>query len=154
MIGVNNMDRDLLLELWNDMWKEGNWVPSWPDTLNDVTADKAAWKPDDYPQCRSIWEETSHVTYWRRVTLDRMSGGEPPTEEESDRLEFAVPADPNESEWRAAVDRLRETQHELAAAIQDPESDLKRIPYHLIHDAYHLGRITQIRKTQGSPPKF
>jgi hypothetical protein len=148
------MDRDLLLELWNDMWKEGNWVPSWPDTLNDVRAEQAAWKPAADPQCRSIWEETSHVTYWRRVTLDRLAGGEPPTDEEINRLEFAVPADQNEGEWRKAVDRLRETQHEIASAIQDPAADLTRIPYHLIHDAYHLGRITLVRKMQGAAPKF
>ena len=81
------MDRDLLLELWNDMWKEGNWVPSWPDTLNTVTAEQAAWKPVEDPQCRSIWEETSHVTYWRRVTLNRLTGGDPPTEAEIDLLD-------------------------------------------------------------------
>jgi hypothetical protein len=149
-----HMDRDLLLELWEDMWKEGNWVPSWPDTLNDVRAEQAAWKPADDPMCRSIWEETVHVTYWRRVTLERLSGGEPPTEEEIDRLEFAVPAIQNEEAWRKAVEMLRDTQHELAAVIKDPESDLTRIPYHLIHDAYHLGRITQIRKVQGASPKF
>ena len=149
-----NVNRDLLLELWNDMWKEGNWVPSWPDTVNDVRAEQAAWKPVEDLQCRSIWEETSHVTYWRRVTLDRMTGGEPPTEEDINRLEFAVPADKNEQEWRKAVDLLRETQHEIAAAIQDQATDLTRIPYHLIHDAYHLGRITQIRKMQGAAPKF
>ena len=148
------MDRDLLLELWNDMWKDGNWVPSWPDTLGDVNAEQAAWKPGDDPMCRSIWEETSHVIYWRRVTLARFAGGQPPTEEEINRLEFAVPVDQGDTEWKSAVDLLRETQVELAAVIQDPSSDVARIPYHLIHDAYHLGRITQIRKLQGTAPKF
>lgn len=146
------MDRSLLLELWNDMWTEGNWVPSWPDSLKGVTADHALWKPD--LQCRSIWEETVHVTYWRRVTLHRMEGGAAPTEEEIANLEFALPEDPNEREWRAAVDSLRETQHELAAAIEDPDKDMTRIPHHLIHDAYHLGRIIQVRQMQGTAPKF
>ena len=131
-----------------------SWVPSWPDTLNDVRAEQAAYKPGEDPWCRSIWEETVHVTYWRRVTLNRLASGEGPTEEEINRLEFAVPSDQNETEWRNAVAMLRDTQHELAAAIKDPATDLTRIPYHLIHDAYHLGRITQIRKMQGAAPKF
>ena len=38
-----------------------------------------------------------------------------------------------------------------AAAIQDEHSDIHRIPYHLIHDAYHLGRITQLRAMRGGP---
>ena len=32
--------------------------------------------------------------------------------------------------------------------------DISRITYHLIHDAYHLGRITQVRAMQGTAPKF
>ncbi len=145
-------DREQLVELWNDMWKEGNWIPSWPDSLNGVNADMAAWKPRELILSRSIWEETVHVTFWRKVTLNHMAGGSGPSEEEVDRLEFAVPELLNESSWGASISDLRETQHKLAAAILNTELDISRIPYHLIHDAYHLGRITLIRRELDNDP--
>jgi hypothetical protein len=145
------MDRAEMLELWNDMWKEGNWVPSWPDSLNGLTAEQAAWSPG--PGAHSIWREAVHVIFWRRATLTLMSGGSSPSAEEVERFEFAQPEHADESAWAAAVDGLRQTQADIAAAIES-DTDVTRVPYHLIHDAYHLGRITQIRAMQGTAPKF
>ncbi len=71
------MDRDQMLELWTDMWKEGNWVPSWPDSLAGLTASEAAWSPDIVTHF--IWQEVAHTIFWRRVTLNIMSGGKSPT---------------------------------------------------------------------------
>ena len=146
------MDRTELLTLWNDMEQEGNWVPSWTDSLKDLSAQEAAWSPHTGGHC--IWQEVVHVTYWRRVTLKRMAGGAAPDEQEIEALEFAMPAQVNEETWAEAVAALQQTQAALSAAIEDEASDLTRIPYHLIHDAYHLGRITHLRMMQGNAPKF
>lgn len=146
------MDRDQLLELWNDMWKEGNWVPAWPDSLVNLSVEEALWTPD--PKCHSIWQEVVHVTFWRRVTLKQIAEGVRPAEEEIEHCEFALPLTPDQEAWTAAVEALKQTQNELSAVIQDEASDITRIPYHLIHDAYHLGRITQLRAMQGTAPKF
>jgi hypothetical protein len=146
------MDRNHLLELWNDMWKEGNWVPSWPDSLAGLSAEAAAWSPD--PKCHSIWQEVVHVTFWRQVTLLQLVGSERPSDEDIERLEFAASEVVSEDAWTAAVAALKQTQDEIAVAIQDESKDIARIPYHLIHDPYHLGRITQLRAMQGTAPKF
>lgn len=146
------MDRAKLLELWNDMWLEGNWVPSWPDSLKGLTAAEAALVSD--VACHSIWQETVHVIYWRNVTLRRLEGSEGPTEEEIERLEFAAPDTVSDEAWAATVVELERTQRELAALVQDETKSIERIIYHIIHDAYHLGRITQIRAKQGTVPKF
>lgn len=146
------MEREKLIELWNDMWAEGNWMPSFPDSLAGLTATEAAWSPD--PSCHSVWQEVVHVTFWRRVTLRRMAGGEGPSDEDVMRLEFAVPEVTDEAAWTAALSDLKETHDGIAAALQDPERDVERVLYHLIHDAYHLGRITQLRAMRGTPPKF
>ncbi len=146
------MGREKLIELWNDMWSEGNWVPSFPDSLAGLTAEEAAWTPD--ASCHSIWQEVVHVTFWRRVTLNRMAGGAPPGDEEVMKLEFAAPAIANDETWSDALAELKRSQDEIAAALQDPEQDAERILYHLIHDPYHLGRITQLRAMRGTPPKF
>ena len=146
------MERTEMLELWNDMWKEGNWVPSWPDSLSGLTAEDAAWKPD--AKTHSLWQEVVHTIFWRRYTLTSMAGGAVPSTEEVRRQEFAAPKDANEAAWTATVQDLEQTQMEIAEAIQNPDKDVSRVPYHLIHDAYHLGRITQLRRMQGTEPKF
>ena len=146
------MDRKQLLELWNDMWLEGNWVPSWRDTLQELTAEEAAWSPD--ARCHSVWQEVVHVIFWRRVTLERMSGGGPKDDATVEREEFAMPEVRDAAAWSKALAELDQTQQDLAAAIASEDKDVHRIPYHLIHDAYHLGRITQILGMRGTPPKF
>jgi len=134
------------------MWDEGNWVPSMPDSLANMTAADALWTPG--PNCHSIWQEVTHLIFWRQVTLNRMSGGPGPSDETVLREEFATPELPSEEAWAEAILELKRTQESLAAAIQDESIDVSRLPYHLIHDAYHLGRITQLRAMQGRPPKF
>ena len=146
------MERNELLELWNDMWKEGNWVPSWPDSLAGLSATEAAWSPQ--PDCHSIWQEVVHTIFWRTVTLTRMAGGEAPDAQAIEQLQFAAPDVVSETAWNETVAALKQTQDAIALAIQDEQQDIARIPYHLIHDAYHLGRITQLRAMQGTPPKF
>ncbi len=146
------MDRAKLLELWNDMWKEGNWVPSWPDSLSDLSAEQAARVPTD--GCHSVWQEVVHVIYWRGVTLDIIAGKPERPDDESDRLEFAEPAQATEGAWEATKQALKQTHDDIAAAISDESRDLSRVVYHLIHDAYHLGRVTQIRAMHGTEPVF
>ena len=146
------MDRIELGELWADMWKEGNWIPSWPDSLADLSASEACWSPDS--KCHSAWQEVAHVIFWRNATLKIMAGGRSPSSEEVERLEFALPEVHDDVNWNAAVDELKRTHDEIAAAIDDESRDVSRVTYHLIHDSYHLGRITQLRAMRGTPPKF
>lgn len=146
------MEREEMLSLWNDMVKEGNWVPSWSDSLAHMSAEDAAWTPDT--SCHSVWAEVVHVTYWRQVTLARMHGSAEPPAESRDQDEFAVPEVKSAVAWADAVAAFVQTHLAIAAAIQDPEKDVSRIPYHLIHDAYHLGRITQLRAMRGTAPTF
>jgi hypothetical protein len=146
------MNRSELIELWDDMWKEGNWVPSWPDSLAGITAEQAAASPD--PGCHSVWQEVVHVIFWRRVTLDLAAGRPRPSDEAIERDEFASPPVASEEAWAETTESLKETHRAIAAIIESETGDTTRARYHLIHDAYHLGRITQIRAMQGTPPRF
>lgn len=146
------MDRTQLAALWNDMWQEGNWIPSWPDSLSGISVREALWSPQT--ECHCIWQEVVHIIFWRQVTLKRMAGGEAPGEKEVEAMQFALPEDRSETSWAATVAALQQTQEALASALADETCDVARMPYHLIHDAYHLGRITQLRAMQGSAPKF
>jgi hypothetical protein len=146
------MQREQMLELWNDMANEGNWVPSWTDSLAGLTPESASWTPGR--GCHSVWQEVVHVIFWRKATLRMMDGESGPSAGEVAKGEFAQPDPPNAEAWTATVDALKETHERIAAAIQDPNADVSRVPYHLIHDAYHLGRITQLRAMQGVAPTF
>ena len=141
-----------MMQLWSDMAKEGNWVPSWPDSLAELNAESASWTPG--LNCHSIWQEVVHVTFWRRATLSLMAGGSSPSSEEVEQKEFALPASLDAESWAATVADFERAYTELAAAISDSAIDVSRVTYHLIHDAYHLGRITQLRAMQGTPPVF
>ena len=141
-----------MLELWSDMAKEGNWVPSWPDSLAGLTAEEAAGSPGD--GAHSVWQEVVHVCFWREVTLRRMAGGPNPDDEEIEREEFAKPESLDEASWSATVARCKKTHEDITAAIQNPNVDCSRVPYHILHDAYHLGRITLLRSMRGVAPKF
>ena len=146
------MDRELIAKLWNDMWSDGNWFPSWPDSLAGLSAEEAASIPD--PNCHSIWQEVAHITYWRNYTLDLIHGWTPPAKKDVERLEFAAPEDLSEESWEVSVAALKRTHDEIAAIIPDESKEIIRVVYHLIHDPYHLGRITQLRAMRGTPPTF
>ncbi len=142
------MDRVELLELWNDMWQDGNWIPSMKDALRDVSAEQAAWHPSEGDH--SIWEEVAHITFWRRATIDGRAAGE--SDADTERLEFAADASGSAEAWDDALAELERTQVEVERMLGDDERSVERIRYHLIHDAYHLGRITQLRAMMGPTP--
>src|SRR5258708_35580527 len=100
------MERPEMLELWNDMWKEGNWLPSWPDSLAGLTAKEASWSPDAVTH--SIWQEVAHTIFWRNVTLEKMAGGESPTDEKVERLQFAAPDNPTDKDWSTTIQELEQ----------------------------------------------
>ncbi len=152
------MNTAQILERWQEMWQEGNWIPSWPDSLKGLTAEQAAWVPGAFP-CHSIWQEVVHVIFWREATLRLMTGGNPPTEGEIEAKEFAPPPVVTKKAWAETVAALKKTQDALAEKIEEtlsaPDSSgLERVCYHLIHDPYHLGRITLLRGMQGTAPQF
>src|SRR5690242_3247154 len=123
------MDRAQILKLWEDMWQEGNWIPSWPDSLAGLTADEASWRPDS--NCHSIWQEVNHITFWHKYTLALLAGQAAPTSEEVEQLQFASPEVADEASWTAAVDALKHTHDGIAAIIQDESKDITRVVYHL-----------------------
>ena len=146
------MQNDKVLELWNDMWRDGNWVPSIADSLNGLTAEEAEWAPASTSHC--IWQEVAHIIFWRQVTLNNLAGIPGPSEAEVNANEFAIPDERTAVNWTAEVAKLLDTQEKLARAIEFGAGDLSRVTYHLIHDAYHLGRITHLRQMMGVQPKF
>src|SRR4051794_18141851 len=96
-------DRETLLQMWDEMWKQYTWIPAWSQSFADLTAAQAAWKPA--AGRNSIWQHLNHVSFWRETVVRRLKN-DPPTEAETTAGNFAEPTDVSDAAWRAAQSRL------------------------------------------------
>jgi len=145
----NNMDRELLLKLWDESWDQGIWIAPWSKAVQGLSPKQAAWSPAADRHC--IWQIVHHVCIWREYTLTAVDGRSGPSRKEVESGNFAMPASRTAVEWRRSVDRLQATHNDIRAAIATASS-LERLQYHLGHDCYHLGQIMYLRATQGMGP--
>jgi hypothetical protein len=144
------VERESLLQLWDEWWKEGIWFASWSETLEGLTPDQAAWRPGS--ELHSIWQIVAHVCFWREYTLGTLAGRPKPSDEEMARSNFPEPEAVTTQAWEAARARLAESHRRLRETIADERHPLDRLRYHLAHDANHQGQILYLRRMQGLPP--
>src|SRR3954466_12471277 len=129
--------------------------PSLLDVLNDVTAAEAAAKP--IPDAHSIWEIVHHIRAWEDVVSRRLQGE--PFREYSGTEDWPAVVETTEAAWRAALDGLKTSNHNLRQVINGfeqmrlsglvPGSDYSF--YVLVHgavqhDLYHAGQIGLLKK--------
>ena len=125
--------------------------PSITNILSEVTPAQAGHRAG---QSHSIIELVLHMTSWRTFVTHRLAGDE----------QFQVAEDmnfPKPGEWEKALEKLKESQEGLLAAIRSfpdsrlgdlvPASSHKYTFYTLLHgiiqhDIYHIGQIQLIRK--------
>ncbi len=138
--------------------------PSFNTLVDPLTAAQASWRPG--PGRHSIWELVRHMTHWRACTLARILGRPMP-----DRMEdWSAPPTPNDEAdlqeaWRAEVEHYRDITQQLIDAVRGldparphPHADLAHLPLWMavvgvqIHDSYHLGQISLLRRMQGLDP--
>lgn len=143
------MDQAQLHKLWQECWDQNTWIASWTGAVASLTSAQAAWRP--MPERHCIWQIVNHVCIWREVTLGKVHGREGPSREVLSRDNFAMPTVADATAWRQSLERLRTTHEGLREAIATPGVSMERLPYHLAHDAYHLGQIMYLRAMQGLP---
>ncbi|MFN7021186.1 MAG: DinB family protein [Phycisphaerales bacterium] len=155
------MDRQELLDQWDELWKSGLWAAPLSKAVEDLTPGQASWKPDPAvlgnPAARvhSIWQQINHILFWREVALRRTMGGPAPSEEEVASRNWDAPEGPleaTESNWSRTRQQLADSQQQIHAAIADPGAPQDRLRYLIGHDSYHLGQIMSIRALMGLPP--
>ena len=142
------MDRDILVRMWTEAWKEGIWYTPWASAVDGLSARQAAWKPD--PDRHSIWQIVTHIMFWQEYTL-RMLAGDKTPQEEVDRRNWEEPVDVSERAWVETRTAFAESYRKILAAMQTSET-LDRLVYHLPHESYHIGQIMYVRALQGFPP--
>lgn len=140
--------------------KKGLWAHSMLDTLEELTAEQAAWKPNK-KGVHSIWEIVHHVTYWKDLLVQRLEGS---TAKFSDEESWALEETTTEEAWTKAVERLKRTHNKLIRRVREKKLDLNK-PFPgekmtmgealfgvLAHDLYHTGQIVLLRQMQGIEP--
>lgn len=144
------MSREILHDLWTRWWDHDIWITPWSKAIAGLTPEQAAWKPQR--DRHSIWQNVTHVIFWREYTLSVVAGRPKPSSTEVDVGNFAEPPRSDAASWRDTSSRLKDSHDRIAAALADPRTNLERIKHHLAHDAYHLGQIMHLRALQGLTP--
>lgn len=144
------MERTILTKLWKDSWDGDVWIAPWAKAVAGLTVEQAAWSPA--AGRHSIWQNVVHVTFWRNYTLTVIAGRPKPSDAEVEKRQFAAPERVSLEAWAQTCAALKKSHDEIGAALASPSVSLDRLQYHLMHDAYHLGQIMQLRALQGLQP--
>ena len=132
-----------------DHWTDN----SFKEVLHGVDADNAMKTIDG--KTNSIWQLLAHVTYWRTLVVNRLTGtNNPPPFQD-----FLLPNNCNEESWRQALHDFESAYHLLRNAIHHfneenlykPSPKKEQTFYELMlgclqHDAYHLGQMMLLKK--------
>lgn len=153
---ANEINR--ILKLFADLEHGNCWIGNnFKEVLHGIDAEKAIETVSD--KTNSIWQLVAHITYWRTSVVNRLTGSMNPPP----FLDFLLPDEPSEANWRqalhdfeAAYHLLRNAVHHFNADNLDKSSPVKEQTYYelimgcLQHDAYHLGQIMLLKKTHKS----
>jgi uncharacterized damage-inducible protein DinB len=155
--------KELLLQEWTFTYDQEDWYPPLRIALDGVNAAQASWRPAG-EAANTIWENVSHLLYYKERLLHRLSGTPFPDEGQTNEATFLPSGGAfDEEAWQATVRRMEEVhqllQEKLAKLSEEElsqplpvKSVLDQGMSLVLHDAYHTGQIVQLRKLQGSWP--
>jgi uncharacterized damage-inducible protein DinB len=128
--------------------------PAVLESLADVTAKQAMWKPAQ--DCNSIWQIVEHLTAsieWQLQVLERGSAISPP---------WVEPAG-GEGAWQESLGRMKDAHARLRAAISklsdremlavptgESQTQLVLLLSTAAHEAHHGGQIDYLRGLQAA----
>jgi uncharacterized damage-inducible protein DinB len=121
----------------------------------------------------SIWQLVYHMNFWMSYELARIRRQNPAYPEHASESWPANPAPDSEQEWRAAQVTFRDLIGELAKLAESPpdilaervdsvhsehegiSSSLLAVLWQiLVHNSYHIGQLTMLRRALGAwPPR-
>ena len=139
--------------------------------VEDLSADLAGRTIAGFPH--SIWQLLNHMNYWMHYEIQRIASQPPPYPEHAAGSWLPDSALAGESEWSAAVARLRDLLGSLAEMARSTPQELSReVPAaHALqaqysssvrailwqtaaHNSYHVGQIAMLRQCLGAwPPR-
>jgi uncharacterized damage-inducible protein DinB len=143
---IDQMERGFSGEAWHG--------PSLMESLEGVDAATANRRAVE--SAHTIWELVLHVAVWKRAVAQRIRGQ---VSQPAGREDFPPVTAQSEEDWRAALDGLRQSHHELMSTFRAaPVERLvdivpgKDYPFiHMMlgtvqHDCYHAGQVAILKK--------
>lgn len=139
-------DRNSILKMWNDAWDKGPWWTAWSKIFIGVTAEQAAWKPNE--NIHSIWQVANHIIFWHDYVVGKLEGN-PIPDSDIEVRNWEEPAEITDDAWQETVARFKSSHEYMSKAIADESKSLDELMYFLAHDNYHIGQIITLRQLQG-----
>ncbi|KZE69036.1 hypothetical protein AWM68_01855 [Fictibacillus phosphorivorans] len=137
---------------------EPNWFVPIERALGGLTNQQAKEKSGD---SNSIWEIVNHLIFWNERYLQRFRGNPQTQKIESNDETFHHE---NEENWDDAKNQLFSVLANWTTAVKEADEEIfersahkdRHDPWYSvlaninIHNAYHIGQIVEIRKSQGN----
>ena len=154
--------KELLLKQLAAAYDKNGWFVALKNALNNLTAEQAAWKPENLDN--SIWEILAHLNFYNRAYVERFKGIDYDYSTNNNDETFASAASPSEEKWQAEVENFDKIMTELRSLVEaaedakfdEPVSATNKARWASLlsqvnlHNAHHGGQIVVIRKLQGS----
>jgi len=154
--------KEFLLDQFTSCYDTNGWFVALKNTLNNLTAEQAAWKPENLDN--SIWETLAHLNFYNERYLRRFRGEEIPPSDLSNDETFAGGAEISHAAWASEIENLDRIMNEWRGAIESADDERfaqavsaeNQSPWAEIvglintHNAHHAGQIVVIRKLQKS----
>jgi uncharacterized damage-inducible protein DinB len=151
--------KDVILEQFLCCQKKSHWFVSFEKAVAGLTPEQANWKKSDSEN--SIWELISHLVFWNERFLNRFKNKVIPKMDGNNDSTFIYLS---ELKWEQVIERFNEVMSDWVETIKNSEDEkfdqciseesketwLESISSITLHNAYHIGQIVSIRKTQGS----
>jgi uncharacterized damage-inducible protein DinB len=154
--------KEILLEQFTVCHDENGWFVALKNTLRNLTAEQAAWKPEDREN--SIWEILAHLNFYNERYLRRFKGESIPPVDIENSETFTGAREASDEAWQTEIERLDRIMSEWRSLLQTADeaklaqavSAENQSPWWEVisninaHSAHHGGQIVLIRKLQGS----
>jgi uncharacterized damage-inducible protein DinB len=154
--------KELLQEQFTYAYDQNGWFVALKNTLNNLTAEQAAWKPEGADN--SIWEILAHLNYYNKAYLERFKGIDYKYPKSNNDETFASDESVSEEAWRAEIETFQTLMNEWRELLEtageekfdqliSPKREFlwSSVVTHInLHNAHHGGQIVLLRKLQGS----
>jgi hypothetical protein len=126
--------------------------PNLRGSLRGVTAGQALWRPS--PERHSIWELTLHTAYWKYAVRRRLTNQKRGSFPREGSNWFRPPEEASQKSWANDVQLLVNEHKLLISAVQSLQpadlngDNLRYIHGAAMHDVYHAGQITLLKRLQ------
>jgi uncharacterized damage-inducible protein DinB len=154
--------KEFLLDQFTTCYNENGWFVALKNTLNNLSAKDAAWKPDGADN--SIWGILAHLNFYNERYLKRFKGEAIENSHLENSETFADEENATEeawqaeierfdaimTDWRKAIESADESKFEQAVSAENQSPWAEVVGLINTHNSHHGGQIVILRKLQGS----